>query len=1768
MKRCDVPQPERIPLPLNTLGDEVSLEFGQAINQLKLAASENLFLWKEFSVELPESIVSVSNLPVRSFFSVPDFNECELLSKDVFGNLKPLNGLQLAQLRRHAEFNVASSNFIGEVHTWKLSPLFLKGTLNVRKTFKKDLYRSLAQLVVHARDRIVGDHFSIRSSFLALFRDFMLMFIDLLFGLPCVNHGDVDQKLLEERLRFLTCELSVKSTDRKRVIDFWDTYEQLMCLPRGSFEPRPELPNPPYRFITPSRIPIDLRLHDLDLLDSCLAVIGELRQVARIGWFQDLKEQAISHYIDEGRSLVEIKRLVRRQGLHEYASRLFDLMRRSSALHSICDGIAEPLIQQATFNLIVAEAKEAFADALSAYEESADRELKQSHPILYHITEWRSRRMAHLRERYLEAHKLDVHEFVLSKCAEAGFDQYVFFISRDLTFLRDREHLLRDQLKKSTIFPDTEFIFRVPAQLLRHWRVYRKTGFPKSNSEIVDTVLIKCQPPASNHPASVQLVTKRGVPHEPFRRTSFQCRPPRIDQELGPEDFDVHNGGPSHNFRPSDTLLSHKSPTNGNSRVTSRPHLINDGLKEHHCSSELIVDSNLTYKTSTRWFMWRWSVFFICTYVWLLRLGQLFLITVPFRSAFSLTAIFKPSPIYLKLELDHSSGYLLYDKHCYQDTLISRIRRIWREIRASRHAFDISPSEGILDKTAARPLHRIWSYVFRGFLGSSLLVIFWPPLCIIVSTVSLILGFLLPVAIPVVSLILHLLGIVFWDAYKPITKCNRLLPLTELVVGHLLIRFLLQLILSTLIAFVFCPTWAIVLLVWAFVRSAARSIWDSVVFYVVLRIWARIPSRDDFMVKRIAGPGTADNHFYRARPVDILVILVCQLELLELHIWRCQLEALAEKPMDTYRQLVKGLSWLSLAPKTDGELFVTLNRSCKRWKAEIQAKTDDRSQALQIHLKSDQLQRIKLSDRDLHHTVRMGTELTESFFQTRIAPRLQKVNHDRTAWWSEFGLNADDHLGLCTTLLGRIFGEQIFTCIKETDTVFPLQVRESSLTRHFQKYMIDLVGGWRSMGALDSVGSPQLRGSNATEINNEDVLSLASDDAAASSSGLISQRCTVIAASPSNHIVMSSGRLEPESSLSVSVEKGLSFAFPDTLRINQHRALPDPIAFIHVGLPSLPMSLFAPLTYRDLPSPLRPSPNMPTLNNIPLLECTRLEGLFHCCICPTSTMSGHQAPMDLKSKVATSCDVSGIPPHQCGLTTLLIEEEEEKELIQQLFGWSQRAVRNETVQDFSAWNSLHLSEEPLSVHTTLVHNETSVGKSFQCFFRHLFSCSSCKPVRQPSVVTLIRHLGRVYHPAVITLLMHSRDREQSPLDLSHPIIQAAVLNITTPHKQLGILKRLRSHMYSKEAPPYSSSSRSQLVPSVESGLASDQFAQRGSQSGVVSSHRSGPKERFCRSVAAFNHSSAALNVRSPLDLLPRRGRSVIEVSGSFNRRRIDGTPSPRTGAFHRQSAISECGWEDGKANPLTSGCEVDQHELQVWISQKPTTECCWTEFGPLTYAANGQDGSGGTPSGSLYATEDAATTDDLETEDTISISSENPRDFMQSMFRGSKALAFLPESTDYSARTSLIVREQLVSTAYGSDIVRTKPLSSASISPHVPPSSSTVASVFSDISQHRRYASSSPVRGHLSTKCTVVQSDPQLLQCLVVSIASQSQPDLVKDVSRYTDAFPPSVHTNTQTVMENMVSGVSTVSKDDSFYISIAKEEGGVHEASQPLMLS
>lgn len=44
-----------------------------------------------------------------------------------------------------------------------------------------------------------------------------------------------------------------------------------------------------------------------------------------------------------------------------------------------------------------------------------------------------------------------------------------------------------------------------------------------------------------------------------------------------------------------------------------------------------------------------------------------------------------------------------------------------------------------------------------------------------------------------------------------------------------------------------------------------RTLWDKLMFVIVIKRRARVPATDSFVARRIAGPGLASNYFYQVR---------------------------------------------------------------------------------------------------------------------------------------------------------------------------------------------------------------------------------------------------------------------------------------------------------------------------------------------------------------------------------------------------------------------------------------------------------------------------------------------------------------------------------------------------------------------------------------------------------------------------------------------------------------------------------------------------------------------------------------------------------------------------------------------------------------------------------------------------------------------------------------------------------------------------------------
>lgn len=107
---------------------------------------------------------------------------------------------------RFSEFDVPSLNFPGQVHLWKLSQFLQKGTEPTRETLFDDLALAAQFIVITARARIVGHFFSVKEAAKALMAG-LLKLVDMVVGIPSLLAHNLENKVKEERCRYLVAEL-------------------------------------------------------------------------------------------------------------------------------------------------------------------------------------------------------------------------------------------------------------------------------------------------------------------------------------------------------------------------------------------------------------------------------------------------------------------------------------------------------------------------------------------------------------------------------------------------------------------------------------------------------------------------------------------------------------------------------------------------------------------------------------------------------------------------------------------------------------------------------------------------------------------------------------------------------------------------------------------------------------------------------------------------------------------------------------------------------------------------------------------------------------------------------------------------------------------------------------------------------------------------------------------------------------------------------------------------------------------------------------------------------------------------------------------------------------------------------------------------------------------------------------------------------------------------------------------------------------------------
>ncbi|XP_059139647.1 uncharacterized protein LOC131927817 [Physella acuta] len=499
-----MPQPQREPLTFNVGVEKPEPPTEKVVDSIKKLAESLLFHWKTFPIILPDSITEkraneglgdepyIGVVQFKDLFIAPTFDELEAVATDENGKLKKLQEDQLNMIRKMGEFEVASKNFQGQTHRWRLSKLIQKGSDRTRNSLLENLACSLSLLIITARNRFCSDFFSLTKALQGWYSG-LYNLLDLSIGLPSTTAGDLCQKLREERMRYLVAELDIKP-NLKKELNTYCQYVKAQChLLLGNKHKTSDLRPPPipYRYQTPKGQDIDLRLFNRDLMNNSVGILSNILDRQAKGWHVQMRIKLIRHYQGQNLSNEEISEKVTEEIMDHYLTKVFNAISTNAELDILQPGLGALLVNQARSVLAMMKAKQNLQAKLDLNKEKLLKHLKDRYPIKSRINKWIEEQMRSFECDFIRQNLWTAHEEAISLCEEEGLDQTVYFLRRDLNFIKERETVLRKELGRVKI-PTREYTFYTRIWFPHNWIV--RQSHIVGRSDVIPTVIRETEP--------------------------------------------------------------------------------------------------------------------------------------------------------------------------------------------------------------------------------------------------------------------------------------------------------------------------------------------------------------------------------------------------------------------------------------------------------------------------------------------------------------------------------------------------------------------------------------------------------------------------------------------------------------------------------------------------------------------------------------------------------------------------------------------------------------------------------------------------------------------------------------------------------------------------------------------------------------------------------------------------------------------------------------------------------------------------------------------------------------------------------------------------------------------------------------------------------------------------------------------------------------------------------------------------------------------------
>lgn len=256
-----------------------------------------------------------------------------------------------------------------------------------------------------------------------------------------------------------------------------------------------------YLFLTPKGLDIDLRLFSRDIMRKALPILMNILERERRGWFLHFRERLIADLRDKKMTDFEIEERVNEAVMQEYLQRVYSSILNHTDLAQL--GIQQLLVQQAQSVVIMHKAVEKVKKDIKRTRVEYQRLLINDYPVLSKIKPWLDVKLETAESTKVSRSIWSAHEEALKMSQKHNLQQTAYFLSRDLAFMREREPVLRKELRKVTA-PTRSFQWGCRLWTPNSWTVRRNF---QGYSEVIQTVI--CQQATS-------IVTPRSDPSQPI----------------------------------------------------------------------------------------------------------------------------------------------------------------------------------------------------------------------------------------------------------------------------------------------------------------------------------------------------------------------------------------------------------------------------------------------------------------------------------------------------------------------------------------------------------------------------------------------------------------------------------------------------------------------------------------------------------------------------------------------------------------------------------------------------------------------------------------------------------------------------------------------------------------------------------------------------------------------------------------------------------------------------------------------------------------------------------------------------------------------------------------------------------------------------------------------------------------------------------------------------------------------------------------------------